>query len=159
SSVDPFILSACTGRILSFLIAREFYHIPLINRLFRWAGYIPVRRDGRDIGSLRRALTALNHGRALCIFPQGGIDRDWSEAKDGTAYLAWRSKAPVIPAGISGTPQGQSVWRPLLMQSCSQTRFGPPFPPPPDPTDRQNREQVAIWTGRLMKTIAGLSKD
>ncbi|MCP4713627.1 MAG: 1-acyl-sn-glycerol-3-phosphate acyltransferase, partial [Deltaproteobacteria bacterium] len=47
SSVDPFILSACTGRILSFLIAREFYHIPLINRLFRWAGYIPVRRDGR----------------------------------------------------------------------------------------------------------------
>ncbi len=156
SSVDPSILCASTRRMLSFLIAREFYYVPLLSRLFEWMGCIPVKRDSQDIGALRQALRALQRGRVLCIFPEGGIDRDADDARHGTAYLAWRSKAPVIPAGIIGTPRNPSVWRTLFIPSRSSIRFGKPVPPPPDPTDGNSRDKVSEWTGELMHTINDL---
>src|SRR5579885_2624200 len=47
-SSDPaFLTTGCT-RVLSFLIGREYYHVPLLKRLLDYMGCVPVTRNGRD---------------------------------------------------------------------------------------------------------------
>jgi 1-acyl-sn-glycerol-3-phosphate acyltransferase len=124
SSVDPFILSAATRRVISFLIAEEYYRIPLLRLLFEWMGCIPVRRDETDAGALRKTLRALRQGRVVCIFPEGGINKGLDRARPGVGYIALRSGVAVIPAKVEGTPEAESVWRSLLRRSSSRVKFG-----------------------------------
>lgn len=153
SSVDPFILAASTRRILSFLIAAEYYAIPGLRWFFRWMHCIPVQRKGADAAPLRRALKALKQGRLLCVFPEGGIERGFDHARQGVGYLAWRSGAPIFPALVSGTPRGGSVWRALLTPSRSSVRFGAPLTCLQDAGRIRNREAIAHWTGEILKAV------
>ncbi len=157
SGVDPFILSACTGRIISFLIAEEYYRIPVCRSLFRWMQCIPVKRDERDVAATRKALKALREGRALCIFPEGGIMRGLEDARLGVGYLCLRSGAPVVPALLMGTPDTPSVGRSLCTPSRSTVRFGTPSYPPTLGQGRLDRTRISEMTAEIMSSIASLS--
>lgn len=153
SSVDPFILAASTHRILSFLIAAEYYAIPGLRWFFRWMHCIPVQRGGADVASLRQALKALKQGRVLGIFPEGGIERGFDRARPGVGYLAWRSGAPVFPACVSGTPRVGSVWKALLTPSRSKVRFGGPLPFARDKGEVRNRDSISAWTAEILDAV------
>lgn len=129
--IDHLLLQARAQRLLSFIIAREMYDLPLVHRFCVRTGCIPVDRDGRDIRATRAALRALEEGRVLPVFPEGRITAESGRAlgpmRSGAAFLAVRSGAPVVPAFISGTPAtidiGPSLWR----RSRSRVLFGPPI--------------------------------
>ena len=59
--------------MLGFMIAQEYYDIPIGQPLCRLLGCIPVKHDGRDLTAMRIALLALEQGRVLPIFPEGRI--------------------------------------------------------------------------------------
>jgi 1-acyl-sn-glycerol-3-phosphate acyltransferase len=105
---DPCFLLAHSPRVLNFLHAREYYNVPLLRQLFRQFGCIPVGRDGRDGVGARRALRWLEEGGVLAIFPEGEISSvarvAGQKPKDGAAFLALRSRAPVFPAYIANAP-------------------------------------------------------
>ena len=157
SSVDPFILSATTRRIISFLIAEEYYRIPLFRTLFRWMGCIPVKRNQRDTAAVRKALKALEEGRMLCIFPEGGIKRGVENSSLGVGYLCLRSGVPVIPAYVEGTPEAASVWRSLLRHSHSTVRFGNACRPPLRSNSRLDRAHISATTAKIMAAVVALS--
>lgn len=77
-------------------------------------GAIPIERQKLSKLSVRNSMDALERGRSLLIFPEGGRSPDgWSQAhRPGAAYLAKRSRAPVIPVYLDGTgnvlPKGES---------------------------------------------------
>jgi 1-acyl-sn-glycerol-3-phosphate acyltransferase len=112
-SADPAFLQACARRPMSFLIAEEYFKIPLANRLFRYMQSVPVARSGNDMTSVRTALRRLEDGRIVCIFPEGSLSGAgrgrMRTAKRGAAYLALRSGVPVYPAFIFGGPQHTHV--------------------------------------------------
>src|SRR5438093_308706 len=97
-SADAAFLGAGCDRLLSYLIADEFSRIPVARRFLAYLGCVPVRRDGRDLVSLRVALRRLEEGRALCIFPEGGLSGVGrgriGPVEAGVAGLALRSGAP-----------------------------------------------------------------
>src|SRR5438067_4925558 len=72
-SADPSFLTAGCGRVLSFLIAREYYDIPFLRRLLDYMGCVPVVRAGCDVAAVRTALRRLEEGRVVCVFPEGGL--------------------------------------------------------------------------------------
>jgi len=156
SSVDPFILSACTRRVLSFLIAREFFDIPGPRFFFRRMGYVPVRRDRQDVGAVRKSLQALQRGQVLCVFPEGGIDRGFQAPHLGASYLSLRSGVPVIPARVIGTPMLDSVWKALMTRSVSNALFGAACIPPKPRDRRPTRTQVAEWNTSVTEAILAL---
>jgi len=156
SSVDPFILAATTRRVISYLVAEEYCRIPGIRRFLDWIRCVPVRRDRRDAGAVRRSLAELRMGRLLCVFPEGGIRRGFDNPQLGMAYLSLKSLAPVIPAYVSGTPGSDSVWKALFTPSWSRVIFGAVCRPPPDRSARIRREHVVEWTDRLMKAVKDL---
>lgn len=77
-------------------------------------GAIPIERTKISKLSLRNSQKALEDGRSLLIFPEGGRSPDgWSsEHKPGAAYLAKRCGVPVVPIYLDGTgsilPKGKN---------------------------------------------------
>ncbi|MFO0973824.1 MAG: MFS transporter [Phycisphaerae bacterium] len=128
SSLDPFLLSATSpNRYISFMVAREFTKLPGFRRLLELVECVPVNRSGMDVASVKAALRHLSSGRALGIFPQGGIvsPDDRSEPRDGVGLLALRSGATVIPAFVSGVQHTKSVAWPFLRRQRARVRYGP----------------------------------
>ncbi len=77
-------------------------------------GAIPIERQKLSKLSIENSLGALDEGRNLLIFPEGGRSPDgWSRThRPGAAFLAKRSKAPVVPVYLDGTgtvlPKGKN---------------------------------------------------
>ena len=77
-------------------------------------GAIPIERKKLSRLSIKNSLGALDDGRNLLIFPEGGRSPDgWSKKhRPGAAFLAKQSRAPVVPVYLDGTgtvlPKGQS---------------------------------------------------
>ena len=156
SSADPFILAATTRRVISYLVAQEYCRIPGFRWFLNWMRCVPVRRDRRDVGAVRRSLAELKNGRLLCVFPEGGIRRGFENPQLGMGYLSLKSGAPVIPAYVSGTPASDSVWKALFTPSRSRVSFGAVCRPPRMGSSRLDREQVMEYTDHLMRAVTDL---
>lgn len=69
---------------------------------------ILVKRDSKEVTALKESLKVLKNGDCLALFPEGtrnGMAKG-EKAKDGAAFFAIRSGAPVIPCGIKGGERG-----------------------------------------------------
>ncbi|HKL77262.1 MAG TPA: lysophospholipid acyltransferase family protein [Gammaproteobacteria bacterium] len=104
---DPLFLIATNRRILSFMIADEYYRVRWLRWLYRAVGCVPVARGRPTVGSVRGMLERLTGGRVAAIFPEGGIHAPDQRVRPklGVALLALESGAPVIPARLSGLRQ------------------------------------------------------
>ncbi len=161
-SADPAFLQAGCPRPMSYVIAQEYYHIPLLRRLLVYIGCVPVARNGRDATGVRVALRRLAEGRLLCIFPEGGLSHagrpGFRRGKAGAALLALRSRTPVYPALIVDGPRTRSLTRAWLWPSRVRVIYGEPIDLSPyydRPIDRSLLEEV---THLFMRRIAWLGK-
>ncbi|WP_069172956.1 lysophospholipid acyltransferase family protein [Streptomyces griseus] len=113
SLADPGVVLAALHRMgvePVVLAAAGLWRVPLLGRLLEREGHIPVhRRTARAADALTGALAALDAGRHVLIYGEGGIPdrRDAAEAapgafRSGPARLALASGAPVIPVGQAG---------------------------------------------------------
>lgn len=125
SVLDPVLLIASNQRIISFIVAQEYYDQPLLRPLLDAVGCIPVRRDGHDRAALLKARQVLWEGRVLGLFPEGGIGRDAAAAREGIAWLVQQTEAPVIPARITCARQIGGDLRTYLTRQRPYLRYGP----------------------------------
>jgi 1-acyl-sn-glycerol-3-phosphate acyltransferase len=120
SGLDPMLMIASTRRPIRFLIAREEYQRFGLNWLFRAIQCIPVDRERKPEQALRMALTALNEGHVVALFPHGRITLDSdppSRIKPGAVRLSQLTGAPIIPLRISGIRGAGHVVRGVLLRS------------------------------------------
>ncbi len=120
SGLDPMLMIASARRPIRFLIAREEYQRFGLNWLFRAIQCIPVDREHRPEQALRMALTALNEGHVVALFPHGAIHLDSDpprRIKPGAVRLAQLTGAPIIPLRISGVRGAGHVVRGVLLRS------------------------------------------
>lgn len=111
SWVDPvtvghFVYSGAR-RAPRFLAKAELFRLPVIGRVIRGCGQIPVYRATRDAAAaLREAIGGVERGECLIIYPEGTCTRDpnlWPMvAKTGVARVALTTGAPVIPVAQWG---------------------------------------------------------
>ncbi len=111
---DPVIIALSTPRMVHFMAKKEIFRSKLGNLFFRSIGAFPVNRKNVDLQSLKSALKVLNDGKVFGIFPEGkrAVSDSLDEFEKGTAFLAIRSGAPVIPIYIH--PDAQRRSRPVL---------------------------------------------
>jgi 1-acyl-sn-glycerol-3-phosphate acyltransferase len=159
-STDPAFLTVGSPRPLSFLIAREFYLLPIVRRLCDYIHCVPVTRNGKDVTAARVALRRLKEGHVLCIFPEGGLStagRRFRPGKPGVALLALRSRVPIFPAYIAGGPQVSDVLPAWLWPSRGvRVIFGPAVDLSAYyglPIDRKLLEEVTVL---LMRCVMAL---
>jgi putative phosphoserine phosphatase / 1-acylglycerol-3-phosphate O-acyltransferase len=107
------LIAARIGRPVRFLAKRELFDAPVVGRVTRAIGGIPVDRGSGSDRPLREATAALRAGEVVIILPEGTIPRGEAffdpklRGKTGTARLAIATGAPVVPVGLWGT---ERVW-------------------------------------------------
>ena len=101
--LDPLLLAALTPRIVRFMAKSELFESGIGKWFFRSLFVFPVNRNSADLKSVRRAITILNEGKAFGIFPEGrrSVTDEMDEFEKGPAFIAARSRAPVVPVYIS----------------------------------------------------------
>jgi 1-acyl-sn-glycerol-3-phosphate acyltransferase len=113
----------------SMVIKQEMTDVPLLGRMLRLWGAIPVARRGRDIAALRQIRRTLAEGRGLCVAPQGtrSVDGRVGPVDPTLARLIVQSDAVVFPVVIVGSrealPKGAAMIRPHRIYLDS----GPPI--------------------------------
>jgi 1-acyl-sn-glycerol-3-phosphate acyltransferase len=96
------------GRIPRFLIKAGVFDLPVIGRMMKASGQIPVRRGTTDAAqSLEAAVSALRRGEAVVIYPEGTTTKDpdgWPMlGKTGVARLVLACPdIPIVPIGQWG---------------------------------------------------------
>ena len=89
----------------------QYQTYPIItNKLFAWIigkhlGAFPVKRGAPDRTAIRTALTLLESGNILGIFPEGTRSKNGKlgAPEAGLALLAVKAGVPVVPTAIIGT--------------------------------------------------------
>ncbi len=120
SSIDPFLLITAIDRPIRFMIAKEEYQRPFLNRMFRAAGCIPVDRGGRVEGAFRSALRAIKSGELVAIFPQGGIhcpEKPRTKIKPGIIKLSQLSGCAILPVRIKGVTPTSEILSSVVSRS------------------------------------------
>jgi len=156
SLTDPLVLYATAGRPIRFLMAREFYDLPVLNWISNLYGSIPISRGRFEVGPVRTMLRALAQGDVVGAFPEGGIVKHRKEeGYEGMGFVALKSGAPVIPVTITwDRPRPISLLRAIITPARATVRYGAPIvighgagPP---------RDEARAATDRILEAIRGL---
>jgi len=171
SNADPLAIGqfiAYSGRWPRFLAKTSLFRLPIIGRVLRECGQIPVERASRAAGdALKAAIRAVEEGRAVTIYPEGTITRDpqlWPmTGKTGVARIALETGCPVIPIGQWGAQEimyGREIGFPkLLPRTTLLVEAGDPV----DLDDLRDQPVTAAVlteaTDRIMDAITALVAD
>lgn len=129
AGLDPFLLQATCARLITWMMAREYYELSVLRQFSDHLRYIPVNRALSDSASLRAGLRALKEGRVLGVFPEGKIatHRELLEFQGGVGVMAQRVGVPVYPAYIAGLPRKMTIAGSLLGRQDVRVAYGPPI--------------------------------
>lgn len=136
SQIDTFLMARLvwqSGRVPRFMVKAGVFGLPVIGRILRGAGQIPVHRGTVDAAaSLRDAVAALERGEAIVIYPEGTTTKDpqhWPMlAKTGIARLVLLSpKTPVVPIGQWGAQRDGWSFRRLVRRRLAEAAVGEPI--------------------------------
>jgi 1-acyl-sn-glycerol-3-phosphate acyltransferase len=135
----------------------ELFRPSLMGLVVRAYGAFPVRRSGVDRAALRHAFQILKKGEVLGMFPEGkrSFFHQLQEAQPGTAFIAARSGAPIVPVGISGSEQVKGISF-ILRRPSIVVRIGRPFTVPSNDVSKLNRSGLAQQADLITERIAEL---
>ena len=156
NNIDPPLLGVSLDRKVIFMAKQELFRSGLSSYFLRGFGAFPVHRERMDRKALRQADQVLAQGLALVLFPEGKRSRHAQllPALAGSAVIAVRSGAPILPIGISGTEKIKGVsW--LWRRPQIKVNIGHPFYLPPV-SGRLVKAEVTELTDSVMGHIAEL---
>lgn len=101
--VDGPLLVALAPRPVHALTKVEMFE-GRAGRVLRRAGQIPLERGGVDLSAVRTSLRVLRDAGVVGIFPEGHRGAgEYDLFRNGAAYLAMVTGAPVVPVTFFGT--------------------------------------------------------
>jgi 1-acyl-sn-glycerol-3-phosphate acyltransferase len=149
SHVEPMILSALFDRPITWMARIEFFRVPILASMLRWANSFPVHRQGRPVRAIRTAIERARNGEIVGVFPEGGCRKGTDLAvrggriKQGICAIALRSGVPIVPCVVLGTHALNDI-EPWLPGRYGQVwiAFGDPITPPTFPASRCARRRI-----------------
>lgn len=136
------------------IIKIEIYDLPFLGWLMDAYGVIWVHRGHPDRRAIRVALEALKKGRIVAIAPEGreSLSGSLEEGTNGAAYLALKSKAPIIPITFTGS-ENKRVFQNIkqMRKTDISVQIGQPFQ-----LDQSENLRLSVNNGteKIMQTLA-----
>lgn len=106
STLDPWVVGSTLRRRPCYLGRSTLFDFPGFGWFLRHVGTLPVPRESQaPRAALEICLRILERGRLLVLFPEGTRSQDGrvQPLKKGTAWIARRSGAPVVPVRVVGS--------------------------------------------------------
>ena len=152
SYLDPPLMVVTSKRFVHFMAKEELRKNKFLAFLGMVFDAIYVKRDSKDLVSVKQALKYLKQGECVALFPEGtrnGLEKG-EKVKDGAAFFALRTGAKVIPVGISG---GNKVFEQVII------RYGKPLDFSEFQDKKQDKEVLDKVTDKIMENIIQLTKN
>lgn len=114
SNLDPPAVACTCPRRLNFMAKEELFKVPILGPIISSLDAFPLKRGEGDTEAIRHAISQLQAGKTIIIFPEGsrGDGVSIQPMTKGATLLARKTGATVVPVGIVGThkvlPKGQS---------------------------------------------------
>lgn len=154
--IDPIVVLHVVPRHIVPLAKIEVYNYPLVGIFPRLWEVIPVHREEVDREAIHQVLQVLRAGEIVLVAPEGTRSHQLQQAKEGVAYLASRSEAPIIPVAINGTIgfpalRGAAAWKTpgAVVRFGRQVRFRPEY-------RNARREDLHKMTEEVMYILAAM---
>jgi 1-acyl-sn-glycerol-3-phosphate acyltransferase len=147
SYMDPILLWCASPRRCRFMSKSELWERGPVAWLLPRLWSFPVDRGQADRTAISTATKFLTAGELVGIFPEGG------PAQGGTAFIAMRAGAAVVPVAFVGTdkvwPRGQRLPRfaPVTIA------YGEPIDPSCVAPEAGRKERVEALTTEIMSRI------
>ncbi len=168
SDADPIALAHFlydNGHPPYFLAKAALFTPPVVGRIVRGAGQIPVYRDGPDaVKAFAPAVDAVRQGKCVAIYPEATVSRDpqlWPmTGKTGAARVALETGCPLIPVAQWGAQAllPYHAYVPRLVPAQADAGAGRAARGP-RPTCAQGPMDVTVLreaTARIISAITGL---
>ncbi len=154
--IDPIVVLGNLPRNIVPLAKVEVYRIPVWG-IFPWLwNVIPVRREELDRRVLERALQVLAAGEVILIAPEAHRHPALGQAREGVAYLAYKSGAPIIPVTVEGTPGYPTLMGPWnARKPGAYFSLGRPIRFKPV-AGRLPRERLRLMTDEVLYQLAAM---
>lgn len=139
--VDPLWLGyAVLPRTLHQMAKKELFDHPLSAWFVRSGGGFPVDRGSPSTTTIKHAVSLVEQGGLVLIFPVGTRNQDNADAKRGAATIALRAKGEIVPAHYDGPERFRLVH--LLRRPSIHITFGAPVL---IPKDASANKATALW--------------
>ncbi len=111
SYLDIPLLGCGVRRRLWFLGRHDLFPIPVLNRILQSLGWIPLRQGRLDRNAFGKAVSLIQDGKAVVIFPEGSrtVDGNLQNGKPGVGVIVAQAGCSVVPAYIRGTYEALPV--------------------------------------------------
>ncbi len=129
SLMDPPVVGVSMRRTIIFMAKEELFRSRFSGYFIRRFGAFPVHRGRFDREAVRQAEQTLAQGRMLVMFPEGhrrGQEGYTPAGYVGAALIAMRTRAPVLPVGITGT-EAIKGWQWFFRRPRITVNIGPVF--------------------------------
>jgi len=156
--LDPLAIIHTAPWPIEFIGGAQTPNAPsTVGWLSKTFGVIPTYRGTGSRETLQSAEEILKQKGVLAIFPEGG---SWAQvlrpARPGTAFLAWRTKAQILPVGLDGL-LGFFQRAKLGQRVLVKVKFGKPFGPVAASVgSRPGREELDEIGHEIMRQISYL---
>ncbi len=105
SAIDAIAIAYVFKKNQAHLMAKkELFKIPVLAGLIKLLGAFPVDRGGSDVGALKKAISMIEEGKCVGVFPQGhrypAVDPRTTPVKNGAGLIVSRAKCDVMPVYI-----------------------------------------------------------
>ncbi len=158
SFLDGPLLVTVIDRPVRAIVKRFVFRIPVLGPGMRFAGYVPVDREGEGRGRERiaRAVRLMrDRGYSFLVFPEG--QRSWDGTlqpfRRGGFFLALEAGVPIVPVSVLGTYE-------LLPRGTRRVHKGPvrvTFHPAVDIAGRAPEDLPALMDRVRSAIAAGLT--
>ena len=155
SNWDALLLAVALEREITFMGKEELLKAPIIGRIVKEVGMIPLSRNGGDAAKLRQAVRELKSGKLIVIFPQGHRQKRSpaeTEFQPGVGMIALLSNALVLPVGIY-----TRHFRPHLFRKAA-LKFGVPHRYEIPPAEGR-AEEARLLTEQIRRDVISLTES
>ena len=149
SAFDMVLIACRIRRKVHFMAKAELFENKLLAAFFLAMGAFPVHRGHGDAGSVKSAISLLNRGEIVGIFPEGTRTRERSQEqkKGGAALIAYHTGAPILPVAIEGR---YHIFKRMRII------YGKPFHLPAPAGRKADKEELYAGTTEIMDRIYSL---
>lgn len=162
SYVDIPLLGCGMRRRAWYLGRNDLFPVPVLNGIIQRLGWIPLRPGRLDREAFGKAISLIQAGKVVVIFPEGRRSHDGRlrQPKSGIGVIVSQTGCPVVPAYLKGTfdvlPTGARwlKFRPVTVKLGDPLTFESGHPKEHDKGDAKRFYQLVSRT--VMKQIAAL---
>lgn len=161
SNFDPPLIGTSITRPVAYMARDTLFAKPIAKWALGKVNAFPVRREEGDTRAIRDALSVLESGMPLVLFPEGSRTEDGrlKSAKPGIGFIVAKANVPVVPVYIKGSFEAWPKGAKRVKFVPVSVHIGKPVIFDPGELEAKGRDAYQRVSDHIMERIAQIKAE